>query len=450
MQLIASFQQYIEQHQLFKKQDKLLLAVSGGLDSAVLSFLCHTLQYDITIAHCNFNLRGAESDADEGFVCQMAQQYNVPFFVKHFDTSAIAAQQKKSIETTARELRYQWFTELLQQSKLNDITPLKYILTAHHANDNVETVLMQFFRGTGIDGLTGIAHKQPQIIRPLLFAKRKELVQFAQDNNIAFVTDSSNASNDYTRNYFRNDIIPSIEKVYPAATNNVLHNIERMQDVAFIYHQFIQTVLKKICKHKGATIHIAVNQLKAMKPLASIVYEMCKPYNFTAAQTTEVIKLLESDTGKYVVSSTHRILKNRDWFIIAPLQHESMEHHVIEQADEMVMYSNKKLLIQLIDTTNFEISNDKNIACIDAKNIVYPLLLRKWKQGDYFYPLGLPKQKKISRFLIDQKVSIIDKENVWVIESNKKIIWVVGHRIDDRFKVIESTKYILKLHLTDC
>ncbi|MFC4261867.1 tRNA lysidine(34) synthetase TilS [Ferruginibacter yonginensis] len=450
MELIASFQQYIEQHQLFKKQDRLLLAVSGGLDSAVLCYLCHTLQYDITIAHCNFNLRGAESDADEAFVMKLAQQLHVPIFVKHFNTLAIAAQQKKSIETTARELRYQWFTELLQQSKLNDVTPLKYILTAHHANDNVETVVMQFFRGTGIDGLTGIAQKQPQLIRPLLFATRKELTQFAQDNNIAFVTDSSNASNDYTRNYFRNDIIPSIEKVYAAATNNVLHNIERMQDVAFIYHQFIQNVLNKICQPNGDAVHIAVNQLKAMKPLASIVYEMCKPYNFTAAQTIEVIKLLESDTGKYVLSSTHRILKNRNWLIIAPLQPATMAHHVIEEADKTVVFSNKKLLLQHIEPTNFEISNDKNIACVDAKNIVYPLLLRKWKQGDYFYPLGLPKQKKISRFLIDQKVSMIDKENVLVIESNKKIIWVVGHRIDDRFKVTGSTKYILKLHLVDC
>jgi tRNA(Ile)-lysidine synthase len=441
MPLLANFKSYIKKENLFQQKDNLLIAVSGGADSTVLCELCKQAGYDFAIAHCNFKLRGQESDRDENFVRQLAEKYKVPVFVNEFDTNTIAREQKTSIEETARNLRYDWFATLLQENNFDNV------LTAHHADDNIETVMMNFFRGTGVKGMRGILPKQKNIVRPLLFARRKGIENYAVENNIEFVTDSTNAESDYTRNYFRNVLIPALEKMYPETANNILRNINRFGDVEMLYNESIATTKAKLLEKRGNEMHIPVLKLIKTKPLHTIIYEIIMEFNFTAAQVGEVEKLLNSDSGKYIVSATHRILRNRKWLIISPLNMvDDVSNYVIEKDETVVLFAGGKLEINTVAKPDSLVTT-ADTAFVDAANLKYPLLLRKWKQGDYFYPLGMEKKKKLSRFFIDVKLSIAQKENMWVLESDKKIVWVVGLRIDDRCKVTEDEKVVVRLSL---
>jgi tRNA(Ile)-lysidine synthase len=447
MTFLKRFIDYNKAQNLFQKNDRLLLAVSGGVDSVVLCELCKQANLPFEIAHCNFQLRGEESERDEKFARSLAKKYDVKIFVKKFNTKEYAAQNKVSIQVAARELRYRWFEELLTVSNQpKDRT--SYLLTAHHANDNIETLLMNFFKGTGIKGLQGILPRQGNIVRPLLFAKKEEILQFAKENNLSFVEDSSNSSDKYTRNYFRNQLIPALQKVFPQVQENLLNNIERYREIEILYTQSVFLHKKKLLEIKGNEVHIPILKLLKAEPLKTIIYEIIKDYGFTAHQTKEVVSLLESGSGKYISSATHKIIRNRDWLIIAPVNTLEANHILINENDKEVDFEEGKLKIK-----NYELKVEKPpcsdfIATLDAENINFPLLLRKWKQGDYFYPLGMPHKKKLSKFFIDQKLSVSDKEKIWVIESNKKIIWIVGKRIDDRFKITPKTKSILEIRLS--
>lgn len=439
MNLQERFIKFINEHHLFTPKDKLLLAVSGGVDSVVLCELCKRAGYDFAIAHCNFKLRGNDSGRDEQFVKQLAEKYAVPFYVTAFDTNAAAKATKKSIEETARNLRYEWFEEI--RSKNNYV----FIATAHHANDNIETVLMNFFRGTGIKGLHGILPKQNKIVRPLLFAKKEALTSFAAANKLAFVTDYTNDQNDFTRNYFRNELIPAVKKVFPAADDNLLNNITRLGEAEQLYNDAINTNKKKLLEVKGNEVHIPVLKLQQTKPLQTVLFEIIKDYGFTSNQTVEVAALLQSESGKYVQSSAHRIIRNRKWLIISPNKTDEAANILIEESDKTIAFELGLLQIEKhseLSTINHQLST----AQLDAAEVKFPLLLRKWKQGDYFYPLGMQKKKKLSRFFIDQKLSLTDKEKVWVLESNKKIVWVIGLRIDDRFKITANTREVLQIN----
>jgi len=321
---------------------------------------------------------------------------------------------------------------------------VNYILTAHHADDNIETVLMNFFRGTGITGLRGILPKHGQLVRPLLFARRSELEAYVNEQHLSFVTDHTNLENDYTRNYFRNTIIPLVSERYPNAASNVLKNIRRFRETDDLYQQAVQLHKKKLLELKGAEVHIPVLKLLKIVPLATVLYEIIRDFGFTAHQTDEVVTLLKSETGKYIQSATHRVIKNRNWLIISPCQSEEAQHILIEESNKLISFKLGRITIEKQST--FNINKSAMVAQLDAAAINFPLLLRKWKQGDYFYPLGMQKKKKLSRFLIDQKCSLTQKENTWVIEIDKKIIWVVGMRIDDRFKITPATKTILTIN----
>jgi len=464
MKLQHKFINYIKQQHLFQPKDKLLLAVSGGVDSVVLCELCKQAGYDFVIAHCNFKLRGADSDRDEAFVKELGKKYGVEVFVKSFDTQAIAKKEKKSIEETARDLRYQWFYELVGSgqwavgsgqlpvgnssvdSTANcQLATANWILTAHHADDNIETIMMNFFRGTGIKGLRGILPKQGKLIRPLLFAKRDELEQFAKENDLAYVVDHTNAENEYTRNYFRNEVIPMVSTKFPEAKENLLKNIQRLGEANDLYEQAIEWHKKKLLEPKGNEVHIPVLKLAKSEPLATIVYEIIKDFGFTAHQTEEVITLLQSETGKYIQSPSHRIIKNRKWLIISPNSTVGTTLIIIEEGVNSCQLPVGSLQIARVLIANWKLSTANSIASLDASQIKFPLLLRPWKKGDYFYPLGMNKKKKLSRFFIDKKLSLTEKEKVWVIESERKIVWVVGMRIDERFKVTERTKSVIEL-----
>jgi tRNA(Ile)-lysidine synthase len=439
MELLQEFLQYIKTKNLFLPKDKLLLAVSGGVDSVVLCELCKQAGFDFAIAHCNFKLRAMASDTDEAFVQNLATINNAAFYVKRFDTTAIAAAKKKSIEETARDLRYNWFETLRVENEF------KYILTAHQADDNIETVLMNFFRGTGIKGLRGILSKQGNILRPLLFARRNQLEAFAAINQLTFVTDHTNAENEYTRNYFRNIVLPMVSQRYPEAKENILKNIERFTETALLYRQSVDMHITNLVEKKDNEIHIPVLKLLKTIPLTTVVYEIINEYGFTAHQADEVIALLQSETGKYIRSATHRIIKNRNWLIIAPLQNTEAQNILIENNDIPVIFEGGELHFKKHAIQKGSLPADSNIALLNAAAITFPLLLRKWKQGDYFYPLGMQKKKKLNRFLTDQKLSLLQKEKTWVIEMDKKIIWVVGMRIDDRFKISTSSADLLQI-----
>jgi tRNA(Ile)-lysidine synthase len=379
-------------------------------------------------------LRNEESEADEIFVKSVAENYNVKLHVKKFNTEGYAEENKLSIQVAARELRYSWFDELLENGH-------NWLLTAHHLDDNVETVLMNFFRGTGITGLRGILPKNKKIIRPLLIFSKDEILQFAKQNNLQWREDSSNALDKYSRNYFRQTIIPSVTKIFPEAVQNIASNIERFRDVETLYHQSIDQNKKKLLEYKGREVHIPVLKLQKVPALHTVVYEIVKDFNFSSSQVSEIIHLLDAEQGKFVRSSTHRIIKNRNWLIIADNKPVNADHIIVEEGKQNIQFNGGELKISI----NEPGKSDKNAEQLDTREIKYPLVIRKWKQGDYFYPLGMNKKKKVSRFLIDKKISPVEKENIWVIETGKRICMILGQRIDDRFKMTPSTKQVLTI-----
>ena len=455
MSLLKRFVQYVNDQNLFQKNDRLLLAVSGGIDSVVLTELCHQAGYNFFIAHCNFHLRKEESNRDEQFARSLAEKYSVSIFVQSFQTENYAAQNKLSIQVAARELRYTWFKDLAVEQAVEGKGRVK-ILTAHHSNDNIETLLMNFFKGTGIRGLQGILPKQGDLIRPLLFATKEEIVQFAGENDLLFVEDSSNLSDKYTRNYFRNQWIPSVQKIFPRVEENLINNIERFREIDILYTQAINLHRSKLIEEKGKEIHIPLLKLLKVTPVKTVLYEIIKDYGFTAHQTDEAMKLLTSDTGKYISSQTHRIIRNRGWLIITPVNTQEAHHIIIEETDETIGYVEGDLTFKKLQKTPKEIvQHSTTTVIIDSTKLEFPVILRKWKQGDYFYPLGLqkklsgkPGKKKLSKFFIDQKISLSEKETIWVLESNKKIVWVINKRLDERFKVTPQTKSFLSIEFT--
>ena len=458
MNLLSVFNKFISEQNLFLPKDKLLLAVSGGLDSIVLCELCYQSGFDFAIAHCNFQLRGEESERDENFLKGLAEKYQKEIFIRKFDTEKYAVENKVSIQVAARALRYSWFEEIasgqwsMVNKTHNSSSNIHHVATAHHLNDNIETLLMNFFKGTGIAGLHGILPRQGNIVRPLLFAKKDELKEFALAMNLQWVEDSSNESDKYSRNYLRHHVIPLIEKIYPAAIDNLSGNIDRFRDIEILYHQSIALHKNKLLEKRGEEVHIAVLKLRKSAPLNTIVYEIIREFGFFSAQVDETISLLDSESGKYIQSPSHRILKNRKWFIISPNNTELAQNILIDKADGRWPMADGELLFEKFSTSGHKpayrtgrLQTTNSIAQLDAGKIKLPLLLRKWKRGDYFYPLGMKKKKKLARFFIDNKLSQTDKEKVWVMEMNKKIIWIVGMRIDERFKVTEQTKEVLKI-----
>jgi tRNA(Ile)-lysidine synthase len=442
--LLLLFQQSLKTLGISKK-DRLLLAVSGGLDSVVLTTCCYLSGLDFGMAHANFQLRGTESERDEDFVRQLSARYGKPLFVKNFDTNAYAEAQKCSIQVAARNLRYEWFETLIG----NGPDHFNFLLTAHHLDDNIETMLMHFFRGTGIAGLHGIPKKNQMIVRPLLSFSKGSLRQFALSQNLDWVEDSSNASNDYTRNELRNQIIPSLVRLFPEFRQNMENNILRFSEAEMLYQESIKRHKKKLMQIHGSEIHVPILLLQKSSPQRSIIYEIIREFRFSPYQIDDVLHLMEGKNGKYISSASHRIIRNRRWLIIAPLQNTDTAHIVIDQNEKDIDYPDGRLEIKTLSKEKWDsLSKDPATGSLDAGRIHFPLLLRKWKTGDYFYPLGMKKKKKIARFLIDQKLSKTAKEKIWVLVMNSQIVWVVGHRIDNRFQISESTGLVLEMTYT--
>jgi tRNA(Ile)-lysidine synthase len=440
MDLLELFKSFNVKERLFAPADRLLLAVSGGLDSMVLAELCHRAGLDFVIAHCNFQLRGAESQRDEEFVIQQAARYGCDIRIRRFDTASYALSKKVSVQVAARQLRYEWFETLLLDGQA------RFVLTAHQLDDNIETMVMNFFKGTGIAGLRGMLPKQGHVVRPLLFATREQLEAFAVGAGLNWMEDSSNQSDKYTRNYFRHQVIPLIAQVYPGALSNLADNLGRFREIEKVYRQSIDVQLGKLLERRGNEIHIPVEKLRKLSPLATLLFEVLTPYGFSPQQLDAVIALVDSDSGKYVVSSGegYRLLKNRNWLILSPLESIEAAHILVEEKDVVVRFREGGLRFERMGMPA-TLDQGPLVALLDASRVVFPLLLRRWRPGDYFYPLGMRKKKKLSRFFIDCKLSIADKERVWVLEMDKKVIWVVGLRIDDRWKIGPGTASVLRI-----
>ena len=388
MSLLSRFIDHIQNENLFQKKDYLLLALSGGVDSIVLCELCHQAGFNFDIAHCNFQLRGEDSDLDESLVKYLGEKDNRQIFVKKFETEKYAAEKKLSIQVAARELRYEWFYELLadlpiagnqgsHESFIGEAN--SFILTAHHANDNVETLLNNFFKGTGIKGLIGIPQKQGRIVRPLLFAMKEEIIAFAAENKLAFREDASNASDKYTRNYIRNKLIPAVKEAFPNVDTHIL------------FRQAILSHKKRLIEKNGNEIHIPVLKLLKSDPLKTIIYEIIHEYGFTPHQVDEVVHLLQSETGKLIMSPAYKIIKNRKWIIISPINTIEASTILIEEIEREIEFEGGKFLLSKSSLQKYKQSSDYFTATFDAGRLEFPLLLRKWKQGDYFYPLGMKK-----------------------------------------------------------
>ena len=441
--LLSRFEKHIETNQLFSKKDHLFLACSGGIDSVVLVHLLHQLNHHVTILHCNFQLRGKESVRDQQFVVSLAASLNIECIHTSFDTKAAMHNLKAGVQETARKLRYDWFNEVI--AKKESDKEKNYLLTAHQLDDQLETVAFNFLRGTGIAGLHGMKAKEGKLIRPLLFATRQEILEYAKYHKLTWVEDSSNQESDYSRNHFRHQVFPSIEKIIPTYQQNLANNIKRLGEVELLYEQQIASIKKKIIEKIGNAFAIPVNKLKALQPLDTIVYELFVEFGFHSTQIDEIKKLLSSATGSYIQSSTHRVLKNRAWLLIESMNEKSSGVYIIESNDAEVVFGNRSL--EVFKKQGNQPNKLSEEAWLDADLVQFPLVLRPWKKGDYFYPLGMKKKKKISKFLIDLKCSLSEKEQQYVVESNNKILWVVGKRIDERFKVTATTSQMIKLAL---
>lgn len=452
MDLFNAFQSYLQSEHLLQRHHRLLVAVSGGVDSVVLCHLCQRAGIPFEMAHANFQLRGEDSFRDEAFVQNLARQWQVILHLQRFSTRETAIQQKQSIELTAREQRYTWLYQLidsLNKQMIDQGEPHRYVLaTAHHADDNVETMMMHFFRGTGIRGLRGILAKQDRLIRPLLFARKAELTAYAEQVQLAFVVDHTNAENDYTRNFFRNVLIPSVQEKFPGVEQNLQANLQRFRETEILYQQAVQLQTKKLVEYRGAELHLPVLKWAKAVPQHTLMHEVLAPYGFTAHQVPEALQLLHSSSGKFICSASHRLFRNRNWLVLSPLVASGAEHILIEEGTSSISFEGAVLeLKKLAILANAIAKGDNNRVQVDARNIAFPLLLRKCKTGDYFYPLGMQKKKKLSRFFIDQKLSLSEKERIWVLTSNERIVWVIGHRIDDRFKLTAATTEAIDLKI---
>jgi tRNA(Ile)-lysidine synthase len=414
-----------------------LLAVSGGADSMVLAHLFRDSGITFGIAHCNFGLRAQASDLDEEHVRNWCTQANIPFHIVRFDTKQHKEDWKKGTQETARILRYDWF-ELIR--KENDYAR---IAIAHHANDNVETLLINLFKGTGINGIHGILPENGKLIRPLLFATKERLTEYVAANDVLYREDESNAGDDYLRNAVRHQLVPAVTRLFPNAIVNVNESISRFAEAGQLFNKAIEKERKKLLEQRGQDYYIPIRKLQHRQPLVTICYELLQPFGFTSAQLPHVLSLLQSDTGRFVASPTHRVIRNRDFLVITTIATAGAD--MVEIADvPCVIEAGKYRFSFSVKDKPADIPFGADTACIDMDTVTLPLVLRRWRTGDYFYPLGMSmKKKKVSRLLIDQKVPLHEKENIRILECNKRIVWVSGIRLDERFKVKPTTARVL-------
>ncbi len=435
------FVQNIENECLFDKKDKLLLGVSGGVDSVVLSHLISRYGNDFALAHCNFNLRGDESDGDESFVERFAEDLGVKFYLTSFETNDFAEEMGISIEMAARKLRYDWFEKIRSENGFD------YIVVGHQLDDVLETFFLNLSRGTGIRGLSGIKAKTGKILRPLLFASRLEIEKYAVDNNLDFRFDSSNDDVIFKRNKVRHQILPLMEELNPSFRTSLKNTIRNLNQTEEVFLTKIEEVREFLISYDEAGISIDIEKLGALSPKSLYLYEILRPFNFNSEIIDDILQARIS--GSQFFSHSHRLVVDRVKYIITPIEKEIPKFFYIEEGQERI-FDPIELKISVEEySEGYKIPRSLRTVAFDFMEIEFPIVLRKWKQGDFFRPFGMNGYKKLSDFFIDEKMSIPEKENAWVMLSGTKIMWVVGKRTDDRYRVTEDTKKILKIEVIE-
>jgi tRNA(Ile)-lysidine synthase len=438
--MIDKFRKFICENNIIRPGDKILLAVSGGIDSMVMAHLFHDLQYNIGIAHCNFSLRGVDSDKDEELVRKYASYYSIPFYATRFETKSFAKKNRLSVQMAARELRYNWFEEIRLKNGYDSIA------VAHNLNDNIETLLINLVRGTGLMGMSGMKPVSNRIIRPLLFASRPDIINFRNTHNISFREDRSNADTKYIRNKIRHSVIPILKEINPSIEITLNETAERFSGLNEIVSEYISEIKKTVSSENEQFTTFNISRLKTYLNNMALVYELFRPFGITNAMLTDLIKVMKGRTGGLLITNTHRIIKNRKELIISNDKIPNEVRYIIENKQAFIAFQGISSVRNVRITDSYKIPVDPRIACLDAQKLAFPVIIRKWEAGDFFYPLGMRKRKKLSNYFIDKKYSKFDKENAFILESAGKIAWIIGDRIDNRFKITAETKNALLIN----
>ncbi|MEI8086607.1 MAG: tRNA lysidine(34) synthetase TilS [Paludibacter sp.] len=431
-------QNYIENHKLLVPKGRVIVGVSGGADSMALLHILLELGYECVIAHCNFHLRMEESDNDETFVRNYARSIKVPFYSIDFETTKYASDHHISIEMSARDLRYKWFYELLQKHDAQAIA------VAHHADDSIETLLMNLVRGTGLRGLTGIAPQNEKVVRPLLCCTRNEIENYIIQYNLEHITDASNATLDYQRNKFRNVVLPLLEEINPSVRPTLYQSLDRFEGTLAIYQHALEQIEKEIVHKEGETVLLDIELIKKQVHLPTAMYELLHKYGFGNATIQQVTEQMDGESGKQFYSDTHRLIKDRKYLIINKMEPAIQTDYWISSSDLEITKPFLMKISKHTITPDFQISKDRNCIHVDASKLYFPLQLRHWQEGDAFIPYGMNGNKKVSDFFIDNKFNLLEKEQTWLLVSGNEIVWIVGYRIDNRFRVTNETKAVFQ------
>jgi len=426
----------------FASSDTLLVGVSGGIDSVVLVDLLQKAGLAFAVAHCNFHLRGLESDLDEAFVRTLAERYEKPFFCQSFNTKEIAVERGISIEMAARDLRYGWFEDIRKSHHFD------WIVVAHHRDDQVETFFLNLARGTGIAGLSGMNSIHGKVIRPLLFASRKEIVTYAAKNKLNYREDSSNLLTDFQRNKIRHLILPLMEELNPSFRESMQETILHLRETSIIYSQAIERVRELVVRPtKRGDIEISLAELRLYHPITTYLFELLKPYHFNGDVVQDIIQAMGSQPGKQFFSATHRAVLDRDVLFIHEVGQNGVKRYYLDEDCSEIVFPIKLAIGTQKRTASFVLNSSPKTALVDKDLIQFPLILRRWEKGDYFQPLGMTGLKKLSNFFVDEKFSLPEKERTWLLTNGEEIVWIVGVRLDNRYKVTPGTKNILVITL---
>jgi tRNA(Ile)-lysidine synthase len=430
------FTDFIDQNNLFGRDSKILAAVSGGMDSVVMAHLLKSASLNFGIAHCNFQLRNDESVSDQEFCNRLAGQLRVPFHTTSFDTLKFVADNKISTQMAARQLRYQWFEQVRQQSGYD------YIALAHHQNDAIETILLNLTRGTGIAGMHGILPKNGNLVRPMLFLKRDEIEAIINDNKLAYVEDSSNSSVKYARNKIRLEVTPKLKELNPALEQTFENNLAHFRDLEQFLEQQVTKLKNDLFVYHDNEIHLPLAEINKLEPKRLLLFKLFQEYGFNETTIDDLILALNKQPGKIFETPGFVLLLDRRKLILTKKSSDSQPAVQINTDDHEAKYGAYKLML-LHDDSPLIVKDNAMAASIDAGLLQYPLTLRAWQQGDHFHPLGMKTRKKLSDFFIDQKVPLHQKNAIPVlVNGNGDIIWIGGYRPDDRYKVTGNTKKV--------
>jgi len=430
---------FIAQQKLFQPEQKVLLAVSGGIDSMAMAHLFQQTDFHFAIAHCNFQLRGKDSDEDQLLVEEMANTCLSPFFIKAFETEAYAKKHRISIQMSARHLRRAWFDKLMENEGFD------VIATAHHLNDSLETVLFNLAKGTGIAGLKGILPKKDKYVRPLMFASREMVFDYMLSNNITWREDQSNSSIKYHRNLIRHKIVPELKKINPNLEETFSQSIEKIAASERIYQRAINQQKEMLLEKNAEGVRIEKEKLKLLDEAKIVLFELLEEYGFNFRQIKDILLALDRQPGKAFYSHEYGLVVDREYLFISKIKEDNRIKASVDQNTAFIDINNRRLTFAKADAGKVEFSENKNIVFLDFDKLEFPLTIRKWKHGDKFQPLGMNHKKKLSDFMIDEKIPVNLKEQVFVLVSGENLVWIIGHRIDERYKITGTTRIAYKI-----